>query len=99
MRKSHSKDVKSLFGSLFSHEHSGTPPSRLPQTAMQPASKLETGLNAASASLQLAKDVGEAASQVPYVKAVAGVLFQIIRIREVSCLFPSNMFVSKRQFV
>ncbi|KAH8826646.1 hypothetical protein DL96DRAFT_1711202 [Flagelloscypha sp. PMI_526] len=49
---------------------------------MRPASRVETGLNAAGAALQLAKDVGEAASQVPYVKAVAGVLFQIIRIRE-----------------
>ncbi|KAH8814602.1 hypothetical protein DL96DRAFT_1504687 [Flagelloscypha sp. PMI_526] len=81
MRQSQSKDIKSFFGTLVAH---GNPRShsRLDRGTLQSASKLDTGLNAISTTLLLAKDVGEAASQVPYVKAVAGVLSQIIRIRD-----------------
>ncbi|KAH8810138.1 hypothetical protein DL96DRAFT_1821646 [Flagelloscypha sp. PMI_526] len=67
MNRSQSKGLRSLFGTL---------------STLQPASKLDTGLNTAGTILQLAKDAGDAASNVPYVKAVAGILSQIIKIRE-----------------
>ncbi|KAH8823422.1 hypothetical protein DL96DRAFT_1819129 [Flagelloscypha sp. PMI_526] len=75
MRQSRPKDVKSLFGS---------PPAQsgLSQGTSRSGSKLETSLSAAGTTLQLTKDAGDAASHVPYVKAVAGVLSQIIRIRD-----------------
>ncbi|KAH8814575.1 hypothetical protein DL96DRAFT_1820747 [Flagelloscypha sp. PMI_526] len=77
MRQSQSKDRKSLFGA-----RSRAQTAQLPGIAGPSTSKLDTGLNAAGIALQLVKDAGEAASNVPYVKAVAGVLSQIIKIRE-----------------
>ncbi|KAH8814577.1 hypothetical protein DL96DRAFT_1715768 [Flagelloscypha sp. PMI_526] len=78
MRQFQSKDRKSLFGPRAPR----TRTAQLPGTAGPSASKLDTSLNAAGIALQLARDAGEAASNVPYVKAVAGVLSQIIKIRE-----------------
>ncbi|KAH8799524.1 hypothetical protein DL96DRAFT_1508908 [Flagelloscypha sp. PMI_526] len=81
MRQSQSKSLKSLFGTFVAH---GNPRARsgVGQSPLRPASKLDTTLNAVGTTLQLAKDVGELASQVPYVKAVAAVLSQIIKIRD-----------------
>ncbi|KAH8806889.1 hypothetical protein DL96DRAFT_1686087 [Flagelloscypha sp. PMI_526] len=81
MRQSHSKDLKSFFGTLVAH---GNPRahSLLGRSTLHSTSQLDTGLNAAGTTLQIAKDVGEMANKVPYVKAVAGVLSQIIRIRD-----------------
>ncbi|KAH8806817.1 hypothetical protein DL96DRAFT_598669 [Flagelloscypha sp. PMI_526] len=81
MRSSQSKDLKSFFATLVAHTKPRAP-SQLGQSTLQPGSKLDTSLNAAGTILQLARDTGEAASQVPYVKAVAGVLSQIIKIRD-----------------
>ncbi|KAH8823484.1 hypothetical protein DL96DRAFT_1819179 [Flagelloscypha sp. PMI_526] len=79
MRRSQSRDLKSLFGTLVAH---GNPRARTGLGTWQSTSKLDTSLSAAVTTLQLAKDAGDAASHVPYVKAVAGVLSQIIRIRD-----------------
>ncbi|KAH8822524.1 hypothetical protein DL96DRAFT_1560110 [Flagelloscypha sp. PMI_526] len=81
MRQSQSKSLKSLFGTFVAH---GNPRARsgVGQSPLRPASKLDTTLNAIGTTLLLAKDVGELASQVPYVKAVAAVLSQIIKIRD-----------------
>ncbi|KAH8814578.1 hypothetical protein DL96DRAFT_417515 [Flagelloscypha sp. PMI_526] len=81
MRQSQSKDRKSIFGTLLANEN---PPTRsqLPGATAPSASRLDTSLSAAGTALQLLKDAGEAASEVPYVKAVAGILLQIIKIRE-----------------
>ena len=86
MRQSQSKDLKSLFGTLVAH---GSPRARsgLGRSTLQSTSKLDTSLSTAGTALQLAKDAGDAASKVPYVKAVAGILSQIIRIRDVSAIF------------
>ncbi|KAH8797385.1 hypothetical protein DL96DRAFT_995453 [Flagelloscypha sp. PMI_526] len=81
MRLSQSKDLRSFFGTLVVHGSPGARP-QLSQSTLWPASKLDTGLSAAGTTLQLAKDAGDAASQIPYVKAVAGVLSQIIKIRD-----------------
>ncbi|KAH8810133.1 hypothetical protein DL96DRAFT_1821642 [Flagelloscypha sp. PMI_526] len=81
MDPSQSKDLRSFFGTLVAHGHPRAVP-RPNQSTLLPASKLDTGLNAAGTFFQLAKDVGDAASNVPYVKAVAGVLSQIIKIRD-----------------
>ncbi|KAH8806920.1 hypothetical protein DL96DRAFT_1763987 [Flagelloscypha sp. PMI_526] len=81
MQESRSKDLRSFFGTLVAH---GNPRAhrQLGRSILQPASKLDTGLNAAGAILQLAKDAGDAAKEVPYVKAIAGILAQIIKIKE-----------------
>ncbi|KAH8810128.1 hypothetical protein DL96DRAFT_1685613 [Flagelloscypha sp. PMI_526] len=81
MRPSQPKDLKSFFGMRVSRGHPHTH-SHLNQGTLRPASETDTSLNAAGTVLQLAKDAGDAASKVPYVKAVAGVLSQIIKIRE-----------------
>ncbi|KAH8810129.1 hypothetical protein DL96DRAFT_1821637 [Flagelloscypha sp. PMI_526] len=81
MRPSHSKDIKSFFGTLVAHGHPRAQ-SQINQSTLQPASNIDTGLNATGTVLQLAKDAGDAASKVPYVKAVAGILSQIIKIRD-----------------
>ena len=39
--------------------------------------------NIADTGLKLAKDVGEILRDVPYVRALAGIIVQIIEIREV----------------
>ncbi|KAH8806891.1 hypothetical protein DL96DRAFT_1822230 [Flagelloscypha sp. PMI_526] len=81
LNPSQSEDLKLFFGTLVAH---GNPRARshLGRSTLQSASRLDTGLNAAGTTLQIAKDAGEAASRVPYVKAVAGVLSQIIKIRD-----------------
>ncbi|KAH8833133.1 hypothetical protein DL96DRAFT_710099 [Flagelloscypha sp. PMI_526] len=81
MWPSQSKDLKSFFGTLTAH---GNPhaQSQLGRSTLKARSRLDVGLSAAGTTLQLTKDAGEAASKVPYVKAVAGVLSQIIRIRD-----------------
>ncbi|KAH8806923.1 hypothetical protein DL96DRAFT_1630152 [Flagelloscypha sp. PMI_526] len=81
MRKSQSKDLQSFFGTLVAH---GNPraQSQLGRNTVLSASRLDTSLNAAGTTLQLAKDAGDVAKEVPYVKAVAGVLSQIIKVRE-----------------
>ncbi|KAH8806907.1 hypothetical protein DL96DRAFT_1506414, partial [Flagelloscypha sp. PMI_526] len=78
MRPSQPQDMKSLFGTLVGP---GSPRARSENT-LQSASTFDTGLSAAGTTLQLVRDAGEVASQVPYVKAVAGVLSQIIKIRD-----------------
>ncbi|KAH8814448.1 hypothetical protein DL96DRAFT_413285 [Flagelloscypha sp. PMI_526] len=81
MRKSQSNDLKSFFGTLVAH---GNPraQSQLGRNTVLSASRLDTSLNAAGTTFQLAKDASEVSKEVPYVKAVAGVLSQIIKIRE-----------------
>ncbi|KAH8810139.1 hypothetical protein DL96DRAFT_554523 [Flagelloscypha sp. PMI_526] len=81
MHQSQSKDLKSFFGTLVAHGHPHAV-SLLNLSTLQPASKLDTGLNAAGTILQLAKDAGDAAKNVPYIKPVAGILSQFIKIRE-----------------
>ncbi|KAH8810136.1 hypothetical protein DL96DRAFT_1821644 [Flagelloscypha sp. PMI_526] len=81
MRPSKVNDLKSFFGTLVAHGHPRAV-SLLNQSTLQPASKLDIRLNAAGTVLQLAKDAGDAASNVPYVKGVAGILSQIIKIRD-----------------
>ncbi|KAH8814552.1 hypothetical protein DL96DRAFT_1624112 [Flagelloscypha sp. PMI_526] len=65
MRQSQSKDLK-LFGTLVTRSNPSAR-SQSRQTAAQSASKIDTGLNAAGTALQLARDAGEAATNVPYV--------------------------------
>ncbi|KAH8814447.1 hypothetical protein DL96DRAFT_413155 [Flagelloscypha sp. PMI_526] len=81
MQESQSKDLRSFFGTLVAH---GNPRahSQLGRSILQPASNLDTGLNAVGVALQLTKDAGDAAKEVPYVKAVAGIIAQIIKIKE-----------------
>ncbi|KAH8814576.1 hypothetical protein DL96DRAFT_1624215 [Flagelloscypha sp. PMI_526] len=82
MRQSRSSNRQSFFGrAATAHGHSGAQ-SQIPQTTVESPSTFVTGLNTAGTALRLAKDAGEAAGQIPYVKAVAGVLSQIIKIRE-----------------
>ncbi|KAH8810140.1 hypothetical protein DL96DRAFT_1821649 [Flagelloscypha sp. PMI_526] len=81
MHPSQSKDLRSFFGTLVAHGHPRAV-TQLNQSTLLAASKLDTSLNAAGIILQLAKDAGDAAKNVPYVKAVAGVLSQIIKIRD-----------------
>ncbi|KAH8814515.1 hypothetical protein DL96DRAFT_1684825 [Flagelloscypha sp. PMI_526] len=74
-----SKNSKSFLGSFIGHRNlhilSQSPKKR-------PSSRIDTSLDAAATVLQLTKDASEAAKDVPYVKAIAGVLFQIIKVRE-----------------
>ncbi|KAH8826660.1 hypothetical protein DL96DRAFT_1290042 [Flagelloscypha sp. PMI_526] len=81
MRQSQSRDLKSFFGTLVAH---GNPRAQFQKGrgTLKSVSKLDTSLNAVGTTLQIAKDAGDAASKVSYVKAVAGVLSQIIRIRD-----------------
>jgi hypothetical protein len=44
----------------------------------------DSTINAASTTAAIAKEVGEMLSQIPYVKSVAGIVVQIIKIRDVS---------------
>jgi hypothetical protein len=45
--------------------------------------------------MRISKDAGEALKEVPYVKAFAGVLVQIIEIREVGYLFYDSLSLTR----
>ncbi|KAH8797387.1 hypothetical protein DL96DRAFT_1641667 [Flagelloscypha sp. PMI_526] len=81
MLQSQPKDLKSLFGTLVAHARPRAR-GKSGQSVVQRASNLDTGLNATGTILQLAKDAGDAVNQVPYVKAIAGILSQVIKIRD-----------------
>jgi hypothetical protein len=93
MLQSQPKDLKSLFGTLVAHARPRAR-GKSGQSVVQRASHLDNGLSATGTILQLAKDAGDAVNQVPYIKALAGILSQVIKIRDVSIPSPLIHFLT-----
>ncbi|KAH8802385.1 hypothetical protein DL96DRAFT_1507685 [Flagelloscypha sp. PMI_526] len=66
---------KSTLGNLFGIRSSASSSSIRPHPA-------ETGINAVETAALVAKEVGEALQEVPYVKAIAGLAVRILSIRD-----------------
>jgi hypothetical protein len=88
-KRSRSVDLKAIWATFTAHAiphlhvKSPPPPTRPSSSLVRPQSKHDTGVSAAGTAFALTKDAADAMSQVPYVKAIAGVLSQIVQIREV----------------
>lgn len=61
----------------------GNPRAALKTRITQPPSALDGSINVIGTSSAAARDVAEAFKNIPYIKPVAGVVLQIIKIREV----------------
>jgi hypothetical protein len=95
-----SRITQASFVTIVAHANAVVPLTSYP-TVTPPAAGLReditsTTTDIADTTLKLAKEVGEMLRDVPYVKALAGIILQIIAIRDVGQAEEGNVIILTR---